>query len=203
MKVSTEINFDKETFLDLERQASEPYSRFAYRDYEEFDMIRRFLFERGLCEFCAPFGRVLVGEGRVVAMMACLSAEDLLRCRVLAALAISQLDHFQLDRKLQQRIRLASTTLIRPKEGDFYLARIAVVKTLGRRGIGRYMLGQCEAEARKLGRRRLILEVDPHNEAAVSLYRQESFQDGEVYGVTDPESGRSLEYLHMAKILHS
>jgi ribosomal protein S18 acetylase RimI-like enzyme len=203
MQLSTDINFDRETFLGLEYQASESYNRFAYRDYEQFDMIRCFLFERGLCEFCPPFGHLLVDDRRVVAMMACLSAEDLVRCRIRAALAISQLDYFRQDRKLQQRVRLASTALIKPKKEDFYLARIAVVKTLSRHGIGRYMLGQYEAEARKLGCRRLILEVDPHNEAAVSFYRQASFQSHAAYTVTDPNSGRSLEYLHMAKVLPS
>jgi ribosomal protein S18 acetylase RimI-like enzyme len=203
MHLSTELNFDTETFFELEQQASDAYNRFTYRDYDEFDMVRRFLFERRLCEFCPPFGRVLIEEGHVVAMMACLSAEDLVRCRTLAALAMSQLDYCKRNRELQKRVRLASTTLIRPREGDFYLARIAVVKTLGRHGIGRHLLGRCEAEAKKRAYRRLILEVDPRNEAALSLYRQASFQDGDVHGVADPESGRSLEYLHMAKILRS
>jgi ribosomal protein S18 acetylase RimI-like enzyme len=201
MQMSTEINVDKDIFFELERQASEPYNRFAYRDFEQFDTIRRFLFDRRLCEFCPPFGHALVDNGRIVAMMACLSAEDLVRCRFRSAVAISQVGYFRQDPNLQQRIGLASTTLIRPKEGDFYLARIAVVKGLGRCGIGRYFLRKCEAEAKKCGSRRLILEVDPHNEAAVALYRQESFQDFEVHGVTDPDTGRSLEYLHMAKIL--
>jgi len=201
MQLSTDINFYNDTFLDLERHASEPYNRFTYQDDEEFEMVRRFLFEHGLCEFCPPFGRVLVEEGRVIAMIAFLPAEDLSRCRVLAALAISRLDYFRQRTKVLQRIRLASTTLIRPKNGDFYLARIAVVKTLGQRGIGRYLLGLCEAEARKLGSRRVVLEVDPHNEAAVSLYRRESFQDGDIHSVTDSDSGRSLEYLHMTKVL--
>lgn len=203
MEVSTRINFDQETFLHLEGQASEPYNRFTYRDYAEFDMIRSFLFARGLCEFCPPFGRVLVDGGRVVAMMACLSAEDLLRCRALAALAISQLDYFRQDKSLQQRLRLASTTLIRPETGDFYLARIAVERSMGRRGMGRYLLEHCESEARKRDHRRLILEVDPGNDRALSLYRRLSFQDGVIYRVTDPDTGRSLEYLHMAKSLQS
>ena len=201
MQVSTDFNIDQETFLRLERQASEPYNRFTYRDYEEFDMLRRFLFERGLCEFSHPYGRVLVDGGRVVAMMACLSAEDLLRSRTLAALAISQLDYFRQNKRLQRRLHLASTTLIKPKKGDFYLARIAIANSLGQRGIGHYLLAHYEAEARKLGDRRLILEVDPRNRAAVSLYRKVSFQDGVTYRVTDPDSGRSLEYLHMSKSL--
>ena len=203
MQMSIEIKLDKETFLQLEQQASEPYNRFAYRDHEQFDMIRRFLFERGLCEFCPPFGRVLIDDGRVVAMMACLSTEDLVRCRLLVALALSQLDSFRQDKALQQRLWLARRILIKPQPGDFYLARIAIVNSMRRRGIGRYLLGQCESEARKCGCRRVILEVDPGNDSAVSLYRKACLQDGAVCSVTDPETGRSLKYLHMAKTLQT
>jgi ribosomal protein S18 acetylase RimI-like enzyme len=201
MHVSTEINIDRQTFFQLEYQASESYNRFTYEDYKEFQMIRCYLFERGLCEFSPPFGQLVVDGSRVVAMMAYLSANDLVRCRIRAALAISRLDYFRHNRELQQRVRLASTTLIKPSIGDFYLARIAVAKDLCRRGIGFYILGQCEAEARKRGCRRLILEVDSHKQRAVSLYQKACFQEYATYAVKDPNSGRSLQYSHMAKIL--
>ena len=70
--------------------------------------------------------------------------------------------------------RLAGYALDALREGSRVarLYSIAVDPAVGRRGIGRALLGACEAYARRYGREALRLEVRDDNCAAITLYER-------------------------------
>ena len=57
------------------------------------------------------------------------------------------------------------------------IAAIGVLADTRRRGVGRALIAAAAAHARKLGAKRLMLEVAADNAAALALYRTEGFTD--------------------------
>jgi ribosomal-protein-alanine N-acetyltransferase len=63
-------------------------------------------------------------------------------------------------------------------DGDaFHLLNLAVAPRSRRRGLGRALLEDALAEARRIGAREIWLEVAANNEAAIALYREYGFED--------------------------
>ena len=62
------------------------------------------------------------------------------------------------------------------------LKRMYVSPTLRGSGLGRRLVAALEAEARKLGVRRLVLETGTRQLAAIALYRATGFQPIPLYG---------------------
>jgi ribosomal protein S18 acetylase RimI-like enzyme len=201
MELAAVVARHEHAFLDLEAEASQPYGRFVYADSDESETIRRFLFDQGLCEFSPPYGRLLIEGGSILGMITCLPGEKARDIRLRAALALTKAGFLDQRSPLRHRVQLAAKTLIALHAGDYYLSRIAVVRSDRRRGIGSRLIEHFEEEGRKLGSGRLILEVDPATEDAVRFYHRHGFREIEHRHVVDPDTGRSLEYLHMAKAI--
>ena len=188
-------------YLALESQASAPYSRFVYDDEVQAQALRALLFERGLCEFSRPFGRVLLEGDRVLGMMACLEARPLNERRLQAALTLARSGALQRHPSLQRRLQLARQTLLQPRPGELYLSRIAVEAAQRGRGLGHVLMERLDQEARARGCHALVLEVAPGSEVALSLYRARRFEVVDCREVRDEESARVLAYVHMRKPL--
>lgn len=201
MDLTTDIAADEQGFLDLEYSASEPYTSFAFSSAEQSRSVRAYLFARNLCEFSAPYGRLLRDSGRTLGMLAVLSGTELTKCRMRAALALAKSGLLREDAGLAHRVQLAGQTLLKLQPDDFYLSRIAVSAAARGRGIGTHLIQQTEREARERGCPRIALEVSPNSAAAVRLYLREGFQQIDARRVDDPLTSRCLEYLHLVKVL--
>jgi ribosomal protein S18 acetylase RimI-like enzyme len=186
-------------YLELEREASLHYTRFVYATPAEARAAHSYLYAKDACEFAPRFARVLVDRDGVVAAAALLEAPELARARFAAAIALGRLGLFESDAEVKRRAAFAAQALVRPGPRDLYVSRFAVAARARRRGIGAQLLSACEAIARRRGSRRLVLEVSPADEAAISLYRRAEFTQIETRRVVDPETARELVYSHLAK----
>lgn len=201
MSLTAEIGGDASAVLDLEFVASEPYTRFVFSTVDQALALRQYLFERNLCEFSPPYLRILREEGCVVGMLALLTGTELASCRLRAALAITKTGILATDSTVAARLQLAGRTLLKLRPDDCYISRIATLQAVRGRGLGRLMLRAAVREARERECARLALEVAPQSRAAVQFYFREGFQQVDARQVSDPASGRRLEYLHLARVL--
>jgi ribosomal protein S18 acetylase RimI-like enzyme len=192
---------DRETFLGLEYAASAAYNDFAYADRAQADAVRAALLGAGVAEFAPPHGLVLVADGKVEGMVACLSAGDLRKCRMRCAFFLGKSPEHGQDEALIDRMALAGRTLMKPAATDYYLSRIAVRGGGG--GLGRRLLGYCEQRAAEAGAGRICLEVAAGNSSAIAFYERHGFQPVDRQEVEDPATSRRLAYLHMAKRVNS
>jgi ribosomal protein S18 acetylase RimI-like enzyme len=195
-----EPSADADAYLGLEYLASEPYSTFVYEDEAQARAIARFLLESA-CEFSAPAGRLALGDTAPVGMIACLTAEELSRARMNAAMALVRGKKIAADGPVRERMMIASDALMRLEAGDFYLSRIAVAASARRGGVGLQLMSEVERLAREAGAKRLVLEVSPSHAAAVRMYERAGLAAVDEVRVEDPESGRTLTYRHMAEAL--
>ena len=189
-----------ERFLFLEALASQPYSEFVYGNSQKAQSVSQTLFEHKACEFCAPYGRVLVDEGRPVGMVACLSEAELQKQRLKAAYAINRRKLFD-DTEVMKRIQLAALTLAEPDPHDLYLSRIAVEPAARGRGSGSFLLRWVAEEGRARGLARIVLEVSPASPGSEGFYRANGFVELARKAVEDSETKRRLEYVHLGKEL--
>jgi GNAT superfamily N-acetyltransferase len=72
-------------------------------------------------------------------------------------------------------IACGAVRLLSPDEAE--LKRMYVVPAVRRRGVAHALLHALEAEARRLGARRLVLEAGPRQVAAMTLYHQAGFAE--------------------------
>lgn len=201
MEITSDFESHTATFLELEYQASEPYTRFVFSSPEQALAVRRFLYAKGLCEFSPPYGRLVMDDGRAIGMIAHSTFGETNRSRLRAAFALSKSQFFEQDVSLQARLRLAGGALLKLRPNDFYLSRIAVHEDARGSGVGGFLMSHFELEARRRKCLRLVLEVCSVNEGAVRLYQRQQFEEVDVCRVVAPDDGRSLEYIHMAKSL--
>jgi len=186
-------------FLVLEAEASKPYNNFVYGNDEQAYQLRRLLLQAGVSEFGSPYARLMLDDGRVTGMIACLTGKQLLQVRMKGALALRKAG--VLTPELQDRLRLAGQTLIKPNADDFYLSRIAIAPGLRGQGAGSFLMNYFEDEARTHNCARLTLEVNALDEPAVRFYCRHKFSELSRLKVNDEATGRSLEYQQMSKLL--
>lgn len=186
-------------FLALEYRASAAYNQFVYGDREQADAVRGLLFDREVAEFAAAFSRILSEDARVMGVVSCLSDKALRKCRMRSAYTLARSGVFDRDSRLQARMSLANETLMRLEPDDFYLSRIAVAAEASGKGYALQLLRHCEDEAGKAGAARICLEVYSENAPAISFYAKNGFERVDHRSVSEPDTGRTLEYLHMAK----
>jgi ribosomal protein S18 acetylase RimI-like enzyme len=201
MDLSPSVGGDEQALLDLEFLASEPYTAFVFSSTEQALRIRRYLYERDLCEFSPPYGRLLRDQGRVVGLLAILDGAELTRCRLKATIALAKSGLLAEDPALGARLQLAGQTLLKLRPDDFYISRVAAADSERRRGLGSHLVRRAEHEARARGCPRVALEVSPVSTAAIRLYSREGYQEIDAREAHDPLTGRSLRYLHLAKTL--
>ena len=197
MDLTPHVGADEQTLLELEFVASEPYTTFVFSSTDQALRVRRYLYDRNLCEFSPPYGRLLRDQGRAVGLLAVLDGAELTRCRLKATLALTKSGLLADDPGLGARLHLAGQTLLKLRPDDFYISRVAAAER--GRGLGSHLVRCAADEARARGCPRVVLEVSPLSVAAVQLYRREGYQEIDAREVQDPLTGRSLRYLHMAK----
>jgi ribosomal protein S18 acetylase RimI-like enzyme len=202
MRLTTDIAGDQQALLDLEFIASEPYNTFVFSLTQQALAVRQYLFERNLCEFSPPYGRLLRDDaGQPAGLLAALPGAELTKCRLKAALALTKSEFLTRDPQMAARLQLAGQSLIKVLPGEYYISRVAAAAASRGRGIGAQLLREAENEARGLGCPRIVLEVSPLSTAALRLYHRALYQQIDSREVTDPHTGRSLHYLHLAKAL--
>jgi ribosomal protein S18 acetylase RimI-like enzyme len=201
MDLTADISGNEPALLDLEFDASAPYTGFVFSSTDQALRIRQYLFERNLCEFSPPYARLARDAGQTVGLLAVLLGADLTRCRLKAGLALTRSAFLSADVAMATRLHLAGQALLKLKPDDFYISRVATAPAARGRGIGAYLLDEAEREARGLGHSRIVLEVSPTSTAAVQLYRRAGYEQFDARQVADPLSGRSLCYLHLVKTL--
>ena len=188
----------RDEFLALDAAAAVAYDRFVYDSPEQADRVREALFARGAGESSPPAGKLLLANGTPAAMIAVLPAAPLRRRRLTAALTIARDASLALSAAVQARLRLAAGTLMRVADDDAYLARIAVQERVAGTGLGRAALAHALAAARGLVARRCVLDVADDNTRALALYARHGFEPVGRGDAADPESGRTLRYIHLA-----
>jgi GNAT superfamily N-acetyltransferase len=199
MDLTPLVGSDEQTLLDLEFVASEPYTTFVFSSTDQALRLRRYLYNKNLCEFSPPYGRLLRDQGRAVGLLAVLDGGELTRCRLKATFALTKSGLLAEDPGLEARLHLAGQTLLKLRPDDLYISRVAAAER--GRGLGSYLVGCAEQEARARGCPRVALEVSPLSIAAVQLYHRQGYQEIDAREVHDPLTGRSLHYLHLAKVL--
>lgn len=189
-------------YLALEASASSAHAAFVYDSAAEAAVVRTLLFQRGIAEFSPPGSVAFLSGGRTIGMISVLSAVELPRRRLAAAVAIARefagSPHYLTT---MDRLRLAGETLTKVKGDDAYLARLAVSKDVVGQGLGRRLIYEALSLARKLGARRCVLDVSSDNVRAIRLYERSGFNEVGRVGVTDSVTGRVLEHIHLAILL--
>lgn len=71
---------------------------------------------------------------------------------------------------------VGSVVLLPAGEGEFELAKLAVVPALQRRGLGRQLSERAIARAQELGAARVVLSSNSRLQAAIRLYESMGFQ---------------------------
>jgi len=188
----------RDDYLRFEQQASAPYYDFIFDDRSQSDALRAALFDSGVAEFSEPHGKVLVVDGQVRGMIAALSAVELRKCRMKAAYFTVRSPAVAGRDDLIKRFSLAGEALMKLDADDYYLSRIATVPGLNHAA---HLMTHCEAAAAASGATRICLEVATLNERALGFYRKHGFEAVDRASVTDADTGRTLDYTHMAKRL--
>ena len=188
-----------EEFLQLEAAASAPYCRFAYGSDTLTRDVQRVLMERSTGEFAPPTGQLYLQDGSPAGLIACLTGQQLQRARLGAAMALAKAHLF--DPSIARRVQLAGSTLLKPAPTDFYLSRIAVHPSHRGKGIGARLMDEVLALAVRAKAAQCVLEVAPEATAAIALYRRFGFKESDRRSAHDPDSGASLEYVHMRTAL--
>lgn len=200
MQITAELGGCEATYLALEARASEPYAAFVYEDRAEAERVQRLLFDRDVGDLARSFGRLAMVDGAPAGMLACIPGDQLVKTRLKAALVLRKAGVFDAP-GTARRSSLAAQTLAKVAPDDLYLSRIAVAEHHRGRGIGKDLLVHYEAEARRLGARRLVLEVSPLHREAVRLYERAGFAITGGGEAEDAATQRRLVYHHMTKRL--
>lgn len=200
MQITAELAGWEATYLALEARASEPYAAFVYEDEAEAERVQRLLFDRDVGDLARGFGRLALVDGAPAGMLAAIPGDQLGKARLKAALVLRKAGVFEVP-GTARRSSLAGQTLAKVAPDDLYLSRIAVAEGFRGRGIGNGLLVHYEAEARRLGAHRLVLEVSPTHREALRLYERAGFAITGGGEAEDAATGRRLVYHHMTKPL--
>jgi ribosomal protein S18 acetylase RimI-like enzyme len=201
MEFTREVGPHEHSLITLAAAASAPYDAFVYDEPAQIVEVHRVLYGKSASEYGPPHALLLVEEARLVGVNATMTAEELAGCRLRAARALGRVPWLTSDSPVRRRMRLASSTLMRNHPGDVHCTRQAVVSDARGSGYGRLLWQQIETEAIRAGVRRLTCEISPDHAPAVRLQEGLGFERVGHGETTDPTSGRTLTYLHMAKRL--
>uniref|UniRef100_A0A832I7C5 GNAT family N-acetyltransferase n=1 Tax=Pseudothermotoga hypogea TaxID=57487 RepID=A0A832I7C5_9THEM len=106
---------------------------------------------------------------------------------------------FKMLRIFRVLLRL-NAELCKLAESDYYISNLAVYPRFRGIGIGRLLMEKAEEDAKKIGSRRLVLEVEESNTIALSLYRKLGFEVVEKFR-TKLSKDHSLNFCRMIKPL--
>ncbi len=190
-----------DTLINLAALASAPYDSFVYGDILLAKKTQRSLIEQGAGDFPITRCRLEIAKGELIGMIAALTGTDLTNLRLRTAMIMSKNDLFAKASPVRHRTQLANKVMMRTEANDYYVSRLAILPTARKQGLGQGLLEQTIQDGKKLGCKRLVLEVNPDHQAAVRLYRNLGFEQLDHQQVLDPDTKRTLEYLHLTKPL--
>lgn len=188
-----------DAFLRLAMLASAAHDEFAFHDPTAALEFYRELYRRGGADFAPSAGRLLLADDRPAGIVAVVAPTALKRSHLIGGLMFARSEQLRGDAELRERLRLLSSTFVRPLATDGYLSRLAVDPAMTGRGLGRRLLTEALVTTRELGLERCVLDVADTNARAVALYEQNGFHQIGEGGTTDPRTGASVRYLHMAR----
>lgn len=197
MELTANLEGYVEPYLALEYEASAPYTSFVYDTREQALAVQRYLFEQRAGEFSQPHGRAALIGGSLVGMLAALRGDELARARLVAAAKLARSELTPAPH-VQRRMRTAAQTLMRPAASDYFLSRLAVAEEARSQGVGTGLIQRVVEAADAAGAARIVLEVAA-GAAARRLYERCGFVELTRERVVDDETGRELEYVHMAR----
>jgi ribosomal protein S18 acetylase RimI-like enzyme len=195
----TELGDHVAEFLRLAALASAAHDEFAFRSPDAALRFYEELYRRGGADFAPPAGRLLLVDGRAAGMFALVPQATLKRSRLIGGLMFARSEQLRDDAALGDRLRRAAGTFVHPQSSDGYLSRLAVHPSLAGRGLGRYLLDHAIVATRELGLHRCVLEVADVNARALALYTAAGFERIGHESTTDPATGATLGYVHMAR----
>jgi ribosomal protein S18 acetylase RimI-like enzyme len=195
--IKDDIGEHRDAILQLDALASSHYNDFVFGDEQRARRVQRMLFDSGEAEYCPPGVHVAVIDGQCVGMLAMLPAAEVRRRRLANAMLLARARD-ALTGGERHRLALGSAVLLRPEDGDSYLARIAVMPEARGRGVGLRLLRRFVEESAAAGARRGVLAVAAENAGAIAFYRQFGFVQFGAPVARDEETGRALPYLHLA-----
>ena len=100
------------------------------------------------------------------------------------------------------RLVRAGKTLDGLEPDDYYLSHISVLPAHRGRGAGRALLRAGEEHARKLGARRIVLDVEEHNEGARSFYERLDYRFESIIRINLGRRG-AFSFLRLTIGLHA
>jgi GNAT superfamily N-acetyltransferase len=184
-------------YLELEYESSRRYTFFVYDREEDAREIARLAFATGEVEFSPPWGRLLLDEeDQILGMTVGLPADQLRVRRMQLANIVTRSTVVKRDPQIIARLRISREAFVAVGPTDYYWSRMCVTTRARGKGLARLMGGKIESEARELGCKRIV--GDTYD---TRLYLDLGFSEIGSKEVHDPESGRKLQYFHIAKEL--
>ncbi len=156
---------DVDDFLRLLLMSDKAFLPSLFGD--DFDRIIRGIFESGNGLFGYPNVRIVEVENRVAGMLLAYTHEQMV-----TAMAQWETEE-ERPAADDEPAPGARSGWVNP--GEYYLANMAVFPEFRRQGLGRLLLADAEARARRQGCSRLALDVEAENRDAVRLYERAGF----------------------------
>jgi GNAT superfamily N-acetyltransferase len=198
VELSTQIEpSDVSTYLELVHAASLPYDEFVYDDEAQARRVQRLLFEAGAGDWAPPQGRGAIREGRLVGVLAGVHARDLQRVRMNASLVLGRAGVLE-DKELAARLRLAAQTLAPVQENDWFSSVIGVTPSERGTGVGDAIVELSRKRARDAGAQRIVGQYQADQPRLGAYYQRFGYRLTSNGKASDPRTGRTLHYQHIA-----
>lgn len=201
IEFTTDIDAYTDEVIRLSRMASRTYDRFVFDSPAQAARACRVLLEQGAGDFSPPHCVAVVEGGTLLGIIAGMSAEAMYEAGLRALMVLGRLDFVTPRSGVLRRMKLAAQTFAPLEPGDFCSTKLAVARAARGRGIGDLLADHQIREARRLGYRRLVVNVSPNHEAAIRLHERFGGHHLGQATVCDPETGRELTHLHTMRDL--
>ena len=201
IEFTTDIDAYADVVVRLSRMASRTYDRFVFDTPVQAAQACHVLFEQGVGDFSPPHCVAVVEGDTLLGIFAGMSAEAMFETGLRALMVLGRLDFVTPGSGIVRRMKLAAQTFAPLEPGDYCSTKLAVTRAARGKGIGDLLAEHQINEARRLGFKRLILNVSPNHEAAINLHDRFGGQSLGEATIRDPETGRELTHLHTMKDL--
>ena len=186
------------TYLELEYEASAAYYDFVYDDEAEARRAQRILWDACAGEWVPPHGHAAMSDGKFVGLIGGVMAGDLQRVRLGASMTLGRAGILS-DGDRVERMRMAVKTLVKPREGDFYVGQIAITPAARKTGIAEESIDLFRQYAYARGARRMVFQANADSARLIAFYERSGQRERVGEGqATDAKTGRTLHYIHFA-----
>jgi hypothetical protein len=201
MEFTTEFEPHIDAVLRLARMASRTYDRFVFDTPEQAARANRTLFEHQAADFSPPRGVIAIEYGRVLGMIAGMSAEAMFELGLRACAVLARLDYCGPSSAAFGRIRMAAKAAAPAGPGDFYSTKIVVARRARATGLADELARRQIEETRGHGFSRIVYNVNPEHRAGIDLQKRMGCRHFGRATAEDPDTGRSMTYCHGELVL--